>query len=121
MNIIFVLLATCILFVFMFKRNFLYETKPFIIILSVSFILFLIYVLLKSNGIEYKNYQAFAIPLMQLIIFFMLSKIYKYIFGKNPEDTFWTMDKKLMKDGIFNFLFWVLAISIPVIVAFKYL
>ena len=73
--------------------------------LGISAVFFLIYLSLKLNGIHYKNYQGYAIPIMQLIIFFILSKIYKSFFGKNPEDTFWTMDTKLMKDGIFNFLF----------------
>ena len=39
-------------------------------------------------------------------------------FGYSPRDSFWTNNLKLMKDGVFNFIFWVFEILVPVILIF---
>jgi hypothetical protein len=38
---------------------------------------------------------------------------------RNAVDTFWPMDTRVFKDGMFNFIVWSLGMIIPVIVAFK--
>jgi hypothetical protein len=48
-----------------------------------------------------------------------MSATYKMIFNKDAQDSFHSMDIRLMKDGIFNFLFWVIGLLLPVYIAFE--
>ncbi len=46
----------------------------------------------------------------QMKIFY---KIFVSIYKREPKDTFWSMDLSLMKDGIFNFLYVISSLCIP--------
>jgi hypothetical protein len=59
---------------------------------------------------------ALKIPVLQQLLFWGLLAIYRKIFHQDPRDTYHTKDWKLMKDGIFNFIFWASSM-IPVILA----
>ena len=60
--------------------------------------------------------SALNIPAPQQILFLALVTIYRKIFHSDPADTLWSMDWKLMKDGIFNFIFFLASMA-PTILA----
>ena len=61
-----------------------------------------------------KFIPALKTPLIAIIIFYIMKKIFFFLYNKHAEDTFWSMDLSMMKDGIFNGLFWFLATMVPV-------
>ena len=119
MTIIFSIIALSIHAIFLFKREILLQKKSFLILLIVSFFIMIISIIIIKSDAKIKNIEMLQIPFLALIIFFLMNKVYDYIYGKNAKDTFWTNDIKLIKDGIFNFLFWVLGLIIPVFLVLK--
>ena len=119
MTLIFSIIAISIHIIFLFKREILFQKKSFLTLLAISFFLVIISLLIKNSEVEIENIEMLQIPFLVLIIFFIMSKVYNFICGQNAKDTFWTNDIKLMKDGIFNFLFWVLGLIIPVFLVLK--
>ena len=106
MELFFVLLGLNVQFIFLLKRELLFNKKSFLIILSFNLVLFFI------GNIEFL--RPLKIGIASQLIFTLLLLMFKIVFKKNPVDTFWVVDTSLIKDGIFNFLFWVLGILIPV-------
>ena len=119
MTLIFTIIAISIHLIFLFKREILFERKSFIFLFVISIFIGLISLLVKNAGVQIRNIEMLQIPFLTLLIFFFMSKIYVALNGKNPKDSFWSNDIKLMKDGIFNFLFWVFGLIIPVFIVFK--
>jgi hypothetical protein len=78
--------------IFMFKREILFDRKTFSVLLLISFLLFGLFYLIRE----------LATP---SILLKDLKCIYRGIFGQDAKDTYHSMDLKLMKDGLFNFLF----------------
>lgn len=115
MTIVFTLIAISIHTIFLFKRELLFDKKSFKTIMLISIGLVGLYITTKIIGYKSKNIEMLNIPFLVLAIFFILSKCYNKLFKQNPADTFWTMDISLMKDGLFNFLFWVLGLVLPII------
>jgi hypothetical protein len=73
--------------------------------------------LLQYNAIgDIKFTAALKIPAPQQLLFISLLLIYRAIFHRDPQDTWHSMDWKLMKDGVFNFIFWVSGL-IPIFLA----
>jgi uncharacterized membrane protein len=118
-TIVFVVIAMSVHGIFMFKREILFDKKKFKTLLIISFGLFGLYFLLKGLDIRERNMEVLQVPFLALIIFFLMSYLYGKIFGENPEDTFHSMDIALMKDGIFNALFWFIGLFVPIILVFK--
>ncbi len=121
MTLIFTVISSIVLFIFLFRREILFNKKSYLTLLLCGAILSAFYLCITLLDVKIRNIQMLVIPLLQLLIFFILSKVYKLLFGVNPVDTFWSNDMKLMKDGLFNFLFWVLSIIVPVFIVFKIL
>jgi hypothetical protein len=121
LTLIFVGMAIGIHLIFLFKREILFNKMKFRVLLSISFGLFLLGYLLKGLDISSKNMAMMQVPFLALIIFYIMSFIYNKMFGENPADSFWSMDISLMKDGIFNFLFWVVGLIAPILLAYKIL
>lgn len=118
-NFIFILLGTNTLIVFLYKRDWLLEKNPFLVLLAANSILFATGYLLEFELVgNPKLVIALKMPLLSQLIFVCMVLIFRKIYNRDPVDTFWTMDQKLMKDGIFNFVFWVAAIILPAIVVF---
>lgn len=61
---------------------------------------------------------ALKMPLLSQLLFILMIVCFRKIYNRNPVDTFWTMDRGLMKDGIFNFVFWVIGVILPAILVF---
>lgn len=119
MTLLFSIIAISIHIIFLFKREILFQKMSFILLLLISSILGIISLVIKNSDAKIKNIEMLQIPFLVLIIFFILNKIYYIIYGQNAKDSFWTNDIKLMKDGIFNCLFWVLGLIIPVFLLTK--
>jgi hypothetical protein len=117
MNIICIILGLNIFVTFLFKREWLLQWRPFIILLAINTALFVTAGLLQNNAVGNPNLvAALKIPAPQQLLFISLLLIYRAIFNRNPQDTWHTMDWKLMKDGIFNFIFWASS-AVPVLLA----
>ncbi len=107
------------LIVFMYKRDWLLSRKPFTILLAVNFLLLILGYLLQYYSVgNPKMVVALKMPVLSQLLFIGLVTIFRKIYNRDPVDTFWTMDVSLMKDGILNFFFWVVAIILPAILAF---
>lgn len=118
-NFIFVLLGINTLIIFLFKRELLLEKKPFLILLSANLILFLLGYILEAYLIgNPKLVIALKMPLLSQSIFILMLVCFRKIYKRNPVDTFWTMDKSLMRDGVFNFAFGVIGLILPTILVF---
>ena len=106
--------------IFIFKRELLLEKQSYYSLLALSFVFFtLSYLFLRIQFGNPKLIPLLRLPLSAVIIFYVMKTIYFRIYKKNPEDTFWSMDLKLMKDGVFNFLFWVIGLLVPTFLAYK--
>jgi hypothetical protein len=114
MNIVITILSLFMHLVFLYKREWLFDKKLFLYLTLISIVLFVVsFVLLKLDLGDPKFTPALKMPLFALGVFFILNKIFVVINQRNPQDTFWSMDLSLMRDGIFNFLFWFLGTMIP--------
>jgi len=122
MDLIFVAIGISIHVVFLFKREMLFDRRSFSLLLAVSVIIFaLSYMLHKWNLGQPKTIILLKIPMLTLLIFFLMKTFYFKIFRKNPRDTFWSMDIELMRDGIFNALFWIIGLLVPIILVYEVL
>jgi hypothetical protein len=118
-NFVFVLLGINTQIVFLYKREWLLEKIPFLILLVVNIVLLAAGYLLEAKLIgNPKLVIALKMSLFSQLIFISMVFIFRKIYSRDPVDTFWTMDLKLMKDGIFNFVFWLAAGIIPAIIVF---
>jgi hypothetical protein len=114
MNFILIIISLFVHIIFLYKRERLFDKKIFIVVLTASVIFFCVSFILTSQGIGNPKFiPALKFPFFASIIFFLMKITFYRIYGKNAEDTFWSMNVSLMKDGVFNFLFWFLGIMIP--------
>lgn len=105
--------------IFIFRRDILYKKTSFIIVLAFSLLLFCLSYAFQALPLgNPKLVVLLKVPLLSLAIFFVMRRIFYRMYKKNPEDTFWFMDVSLMKDGIFNFLFWFLGMFIPILMVY---
>lgn len=120
MGFLFILIGMNPLIVFLYHREWLLDKTIFKILLLVNLILFIVGYALQNNSINnFKLVVALKMPILSQLLFVILVFVFRKIFNRDPVDTFWTMDVKLMKDGIFNFIFWVLGGLLPAILVFK--
>ncbi len=106
--------------VFLFKREWLLKKHSFTILLVFNLILFALYHVLESYAIgDQKMIVALKMPVLSQLVFICLLTIFQKIYKRDPVDTFWSTDIRLMNDGIFNFFFWVVGIILPAILVFK--
>jgi len=119
MDFAYIALGLNTLAVFLYKREWLLKKKPFTILLAVNILLLILGYIFQYNLIGNPNMVvALKMPLLSQLIFISLVTIFRKAYNRDPVDTFWTMDISLMKDGIFNFTFWVTAILLPSILVF---
>lgn len=119
MDFAYIALGLNTLAVFLYKREWLLKKKPYTILLAINILLLILGYIFQYNLIGNPNMVvALKIPLLSQLIFISLVTIFRKVYNRDPVDTFWTMDISLMKDGIFNFTFWVTAILLPSILVF---
>ena len=119
MNFIYIALGMTTLLVFLYKREWLLNKNSALALLGWNLVLFILGSLLFNFEVgNPKMVVALKMPLLAQVIFIVLVSIFRKIYKYDPVDTFWTMDTSLMKDGIFNFLFFSTAIIFPAILVF---
>ncbi|MBX0331745.1 hypothetical protein K3G39_00690 [Pontibacter sp. HSC-14F20] len=117
---LFALIGLSIQLIFLYKRKMLTDNRNEIWLWIGTAILFIAGLTLGNiYGSEIKTLPLLMVPLMAYIIYRLLFWTYLSAFKEEPVDTFWSMNIKLMRLGVFNFLFWFLALVVPVLVAFK--
>jgi hypothetical protein len=107
--------------IFIFKREILFERRTFRVLLLISLIIFSLFYLLRELTTPIKGLEMLLVPFLSLIVFWVMTSIYRRIFAEDAKDTYYSMDLKLMKDGIFNFLFWIIGLMLPILLAYKVL
>ncbi len=116
MDFIFVLIGLSTVWLFMFKIEWLFNPKSFVINIVYDIFLFGISFLLLQYQIgNPKLVLALKMPLLASLVFYILYKGFKKIYKRNPENTFWTFTGKPTQDVIFTLLFWFLGGGLPFI------
>lgn len=122
MEFLIAVLGLFVQFIFLFKRELLFDKKSFTLILIAGVALFVLSYILMSNNVGNPNVvRLLTVPIMSAGVFYALNWVFFKIYNRNPEDTFWSMNWSQMRDGIFNFLFWFLGIMLPVVVTYELL
>lgn len=107
------------LIIFLFYRKWLLKKNSFIVLFVLNCALFVLSYIMQYYAIENsKMVGALKMPLLAQIIFMGQIIVFRKMYKRDPVDSFWTMDVGLMKDGIFNFVFWLIAGILPVILVF---
>lgn len=102
------------MFIFMFKIEWLFDEKTFLGIFAVNLVVFAISIMLLHNGFGNPRFvAALKMPFFSSIVFFILYRLFKYIYKRNPENTFWMFSKKPIEDVLFSILFWFLGVGLP--------
>ena len=116
MGFFLVVFGQIILYIFLFNRKILVDKKYQFIFLFACIVLFVLGYILQNANV--KGGEALKIPLLQWGIYRIFYYSFVKMYKREPKDTFWTMDKTLMVDGVFNALFWFIAFILPVILVF---
>lgn len=120
MNILLLLIGLNPMYIFLFRRELLIEKKSFLILTVINIALFISSYILEfilTTNVEY--IAALRMPVLSLGVFKILSLIYFRLYNTSPLDTFWSMDARLFKDGVFNLLFWILGAALPLFLIFR--
>jgi len=116
MEFILVLIGLSTVWLFMFKIEWLFNPKSFMVNIIYDIILFIISFLIFQYQIgNPKIIAALRMPLLSSAVFFILYWSFKKIYKRNPENTFWTFVAKPVQDVIFTILFWFLGVGLPFI------
>jgi hypothetical protein len=105
MNLFFIVISLNVTIIFLFDKTKLEDIKWFKVILLINSLLFsvaltcYIFELMKSTAINF-----LFVPFISQLSYFGLNNLFYLIYKRNNEDTFWSMDKGLYKDGFFNAL-----------------
>ena len=118
MGFIYVLIGFSTIWLFMFKIEWLFERKAFIINIFYNIVLIILsFSMLYFNVGNPKYVVILQLPLLSSIIFFVLYEIFKILYKRDPENTAWAMTGKPVEDVVFSMLFWILAGSSIMIIA----
>lgn len=119
MDYVYVVLGTSTMWLFMYKIEWLFSYKSYVINLCYDVMLFAVSFLLINYHIGNPKFLvALRMPLISSIIFRVLYIIFIKIYKRDPENTFWVFEKKPVEDVIFSMLFWILGVGLPVVLVF---
>lgn len=112
MGFLLTLLGLSTVWLFMFKIEWLFNTRPFLIYVCISFILF---VISYFQLVEMPLLEVLKIPFISALVFKGMHLIFLSILKRNPENTFWEFSKKPLPDILFTLMFWLLGAGLPFI------
>ncbi len=119
MGFIFMTFGASTLLVFLFRREWLLRNRSSVYLLGWNAILFLLaYVFIKFKVGNPKAVFTLKLSLLSQLIFFPFIMVFRKLYNRDPKDTFWTMDKSLMADGVFNGVYFLVAFIVPMILVF---
>lgn len=106
--------------IFLFKRELLTDKKFEKWIWIASVISFIFGYFLSIHFVEsFKTLPILMMPIMAYGLFRLQLWTYLKLFNTEPVDTFYSMDLKLMRSGIFNFIFWVVGLLLPILISYE--
>lgn len=115
MDLIFVSFGLSIAFILMFKIEWLFHLKSFLLLFLYTILLFGIsYLLLEHNIGKPRIVSALKMPIVSITIFKLITMLFKIIYKRNPENTAWTYTKKPIEDVLFSIIFWFLGVGLPI-------
>lgn len=119
MDFIYIVLGMNTLIIFIYVRKWLVCRKPFMILFAINFLLLTMGYLFQYYSVgNSRMVVALKMPVLAQSLFIGLVAIFRKVYNRDPVDSFWTMDANLMKDGVFNLFFWMVAIILPAILVF---
>lgn len=108
-----------VIFIFIFKMEMLVRKESFRIILGISFLLFLIGLVLHFTEAGRSSLSgALLCPLLSLGLFRLLRRVFLRWFKHEPRDTFFNWNLGLDEDRIFNISYFAMAILLWMFVPF---
>lgn len=114
----YVLVGMSTILIFMFKIEWLFNMKSFLINLAYGVVLFLVALILIKEGIGDQRFvPALKVPLLSSVVFRLLYFGFIKIYKRNPENTFWVFERKPIEDIVFTGLFWLLGAGLPIVLA----
>ena len=118
--VLFVVLGLLMQVVFMYKRAWFDDPLRLRALAIAGALLFAVALVLEHAGFDSHNdfFRVLKLPLLSLGIFKAMQWAFVRLFGYRPRDSFWSMDWRLLKDGLFNGLFWVLGLISPLVLIF---
>jgi hypothetical protein len=117
MDVIFILIGMNVTIVFLLDKSKLDKKEWFLKLLILNIILFLVALVCLGLGLG-KNtaINSLFIPLIAQSVYYCLSKLFYLKYKRNSVDTYWTMDRSLFIDGLFNSIFWIVSILLFLLV-----
>lgn len=112
MDLFFIVIGLNVSIIFLFDKRKLEDKECFKTILLINLLLFIIALIcfilgfMKSTAIN-----SLFVPFISQLSYFGLNHLFYLIHKKNSEDTFWSMDRSLYKDGFFNALVWIILLA----------
>ena len=114
MDFIIVLIGLSTVIIFMYNRSWLFVTKNILLYLGYTLVLFGVSSLFLNFNIgNAKTIPSLKMPLLSLIIFWILNSIFKLLYKRNPQNTFWSFVKMPIQDVVFSMLFLFLGVGLP--------
>lgn len=108
-----------VIFIFIFKMEMLVRKESFRIILGISFLLFLIGLVLHFTEAGRSSLSgALLCPLLSLGLFRLLRRVFLRWFKHEPRDTLFNWNLGLDEDRIFNILYFAMAMLLWMVVPF---
>lgn len=115
-NIVFVAFGFSISVLFMVKIEWLMDKKKYPQIVLYCAIMYVAsYLFLNTSLVIPAVAKTLRIPIFSFGIFVIFHSIFRKIFKRDPENTYWAFTSKPIQDVIFCILFWVLGILIPIL------
>lgn len=110
----YILIGLSTVWLFMYKIEWLIDSKTFLINIGYSVVLFIASYLLLEYGVgNPKTIVALRMPLISSIVFLALFQLFKLIFKRNPRNTFFVFKREAIEDVVFSILFWVIGGGVP--------
>lgn len=106
--------------VFMYKREWFDDPVRLRALAAAGAVLYAFAIVLERADLltDYDYFRMLKVPLLSLGIFKAMQWVFIRLFGYRPRDSFFSMDWRLMKDGLFNLLFLVLGLMVPITLIF---